>query len=241
MLLFLILSPYLPFAHYRMRDEQVTWINLPKGAGEEFGTAFKKSIDLPKTTIQQQKKPVETIVPAVKKPSMTYESKKQKGKKLPEAKKKTEEEERMEKVLAKAKEDVNARKGAIPEAAQIPNEKSGGVASGTTTGSRVALGDPELILYKEKIKKKILDEWILPLKFQDPSLGLICTLDVFINDRGELIETRWVQKSGNEVFDLSALRAVQKAAPLEPPPERLKWEALNEGFEFEFKPQAKTF
>ena len=39
-----------------------------------------------------------------------------------------------------------------------------------------------------------MDEWIPPIKFQDPSLGLICKLILRINEQGELLETKWEQR-----------------------------------------------
>ena len=43
-------------------------------------------------------------------------------------------------------------------------------------------------------------------------------------------------RSGDELFDLSAVRAVRGASPLEPPPERIQGEALQEGFLIDFVP-----
>ncbi len=234
-LLTLLVSPYLPFTSYRPRDEKITWVTLPKGVGDDL-SSIKKALDLPKTTIEQQKQKIEPVKPA-KKPEMTYQKKEPlKGSKPRE---KTPEELRMEEALARAKQQVAARKAAVPEAAQIPDGKGGGVPEGTATGNVVPPDDPERILYQLKIRQQVRDEWIPPLNLQNANLGLLCKVVVRINERGELLTTEWEQKSGNEVFDLSALRAIQKAAPLDPPPERLKWEAIHEGFLFEFKPEDK--
>lgn len=234
---FLILSPYLPFRPYRFRDEKVTWITLPKGTGGDIAAAIKKAADLPKTTIEEQKKTIEKVKPV--KPSMTYEKKTAADGKVPE-KKKSEEELRIEEALARAKGQIASRKPAVPEAAQIPETTSGGVPEGAAVGAVLPPDDPEKALYQNRIKKLVMNEWIPPLKYADPSLGLICKLVVHINERGEVLSIAWEQKSGTEPFDESARRAVLKASPLEPPPERLKWEALNEGFLFDFDTKNKA-
>lgn len=240
----LILSPYFSFGHRRFRDEKITWVELSRGPGETLGQAIQKAKGLPKTTIEEQKKEIEEAPAKPKTPSMTYESK-QKEKTIPQAKKKplTPEQEEIEKrkreILARAGHEVSARKAATPEAAQIPDSPAGGFSEGSTSTSLSMTGDPQRALYITRVRKRILDEWFLPFKLDDPSLGLNCNLIVRINSRGEVIETVWKKRSGNEAFDLSALRAVQKSSPLEVPPEGLQKEAFYDGFEFEFYPAAK--
>jgi hypothetical protein len=142
----------------------------------------------------------------------------------------------MEKILAQASQEVASRKPAVPEAAQIPAGPTGGFAQGTALGSVAPPEDPERLLYVIEVRKQVMEQWIPPLNLRDPKLGLICSLFVRINERGEVLETKWEQRSGNEPFDLSAQRAVMKAAPLKPPPEKLKDEAIHEGFLIDFNP-----
>ncbi|MBI2082718.1 MAG: TonB C-terminal domain-containing protein [Deltaproteobacteria bacterium] len=236
--IFLIASPFLPFKPYSRRNEKVTWINLPKGATGLPATSMKKSEWLPKSTIQEQKKPLlEKEEPQKKTPSMTYKTnEKPKEKGVKKLKEKTEEEKKMEEILSRAKQEVTKRKVAEPEAAQIVKGTQGGVPYGSTQGPFSSPNDLERAQYTLEVRNLIVKEWIPPLNTRSPSLGLICKVIVRINERGEVIETRWDQRSGNESFDLSALRAIMKASPLKPPPERLKMEAIHEGFIFEFHP-----
>ncbi|MBI2982287.1 MAG: TonB C-terminal domain-containing protein [Deltaproteobacteria bacterium] len=234
--LFLILSPYLPFEPYGHRKEKVTWINLPRGTGGLATTGMKKSEGLPKSTIQEQKKlPAEKARPQKKTPSMTYKTN-QKGQEqgLKKPKEKTEEEKRMEEILARAKQEVSRRKSVEPEAAQIAKGAPGGIPDGSTTGPYSTGDDPERAQYVLLIKQTIIKEWMPSYNLRDPSLGLICKIIIRINEKGEIIEIHWTKKSGNESYDLSALRAIMKAVPLKPPPERLKIEAIHEGYEFTF-------
>lgn len=234
---FLIVSPFLPFKPYTRRSEKITWINLPKGVTGLPTTGMKKSEWLPKSTIEQQKQiPLEKET-SKKTPSMTYKiPEKMRKKGLKKSGEKTEEEKKMGEILSRTKQEVSKRKAAEPEAAQIAKGAPGGVPYGSTTGPFNAGDDPEKAQYLLEVRQAIIKEWIPPLNLRSPSLGLICQIIVRINERGEIIETRWTKKSGNESYDLSALRAIMKTAPLKPPPERLKLEAIHEGFEFEFNP-----
>ncbi|MBI4196608.1 MAG: TonB C-terminal domain-containing protein [Deltaproteobacteria bacterium] len=229
----LIFSPYLPFKPYRHHEQKITWITLPKGVTGTFGASMKKSEGLPKTTIEDQKREIPEMKKGKEDSNMIYSGPK-KSLRGP----KTAEEKAMEKILAKASQEVASRKAAIPEAAQIPVGENGGFPEGVTAGSQVPPDDPELLLYKMKVTKIIMEEWFPSYKLRDPNLGLICRLIVRINERGEAIETIWDQKSGNGSYDASALRAVQKALPLPLPPEKLRWELAQEGILFDFNPAA---
>ena len=145
---------------------------------------------------------------------------------------------RIDDALARMQKQA-AKKKAEPEAAQIPQSQPGGYTVGSNTGKSMSPTDPEYVLYQAKIRQRIMNEWILPMKYSTEASGLICKVVVHMNDRGEVIGTEWEQKSGNPSFDLSALRAIEKAAPLDMPPERLKYEVYHEGFIIEFNPAAK--
>ena len=51
--------------------------------------------------------------------------------------------------------------------------------------------------------------------------GLKAVVEVQIRKTGEIINVRVMTKSGNELFDEAAVRAVNKAAPLPPVPEAI--------------------
>ena len=234
--LILTVSPFLP--KHSFRQEKIVWVTLPRGAANQWGTPVKKSEGLPKTTIQEQKKALESPPAGEKKPQWTY--------KPPEAARKPpapappkrpgHPDSRIEEALARAQKQV-AMKKAEPEAAQVPETRPGGFTYGTATGPYISPEDPEYVMYQAKIRQRIMNEWIMPLKLADEALGLICKIVVHINSQGDVMETEWDQKSGNPSFDLSAMRAIEKASPLDIPPDRLKYEVFNEGFTVEFKPQ----
>ncbi|QQR79512.1 MAG: hypothetical protein IPJ69_09115 [Deltaproteobacteria bacterium] len=64
------------FGHRPLKQEDIVWINLPKGTTNDFGTPMKKSEGLPKSTIQQQKQTLESAPSGHKTPDMTFQQKK---------------------------------------------------------------------------------------------------------------------------------------------------------------------
>jgi TonB family protein len=106
-----------------------------------------------------------------------------------------------------------------------PTGGSEGGAKGTTQGS--TSGSPEgsnvtsalAALYGDKVKEAIQREWRL---INDQSLsGLKAVVEVQIRKNGEVVDIQVVKPSGNAMFDDSAKRAVQKAAPMPAVPEAL--------------------
>jgi outer membrane biosynthesis protein TonB len=144
---------------------------------------------------------------------------------------------RIDQALARMQKEVSTKK-AEPEAGQVPEGPTGGFSVGNTTGAYVPPNDPEYVLYQMKIRQRIMNQWIIPIKFTQETLGLLCRITVHINDAGEVVQKEWENRSGNEAFDMSAMRAIDRASPLDTPPERLKFEVLGEGFAVEFRPQA---
>lgn len=223
---FVILFPSLSLRDHR----KVIWVELPRGRSEAIDLKMKEAEQLPKSTIQEQKKALlekEKTKEKIKdKTKMAAPKPKTKAKE----KKLTPEEKKIQDALAKI--DTRLRNKPVePEAAQL-KDKGEGFKYGTGTEAlRVPPSDPEYIGYQAKVRAKIMEEWILPPIYLE---GLKARIAVMMNDHGEVTATEWDEKSGNESFDSSCLRAVQRASPLPMPPERLKWEAYNEGFLVEF-------
>lgn len=228
---------------------KVIWVELPKGASEEIDLKMKEAEGLPETTIQEQKQAAEEEI-------REKEAEKTKEKPLlqprPEPKKPALRPIQPEKIVKpKPKSKPNAvqralaaldkkAKSAPPEAAQI-KEKGEGFKYGTGTEPlRVPPTDPEYIAYQARLRYKIMQEWILPTAYLEGPFLPKASLVVQINQQGEIISTEWEGRSGNPSFDSSCLRAVQRASPLPTPPQRLEWEAYNEGFLIEFDPSLKV-
>lgn len=236
-----LVAPSLLGKPYKFRQDKVVWVNVPKGTSNTLGSPLKKSTGLPQSTIEEQKMALKAAPSGQeKKPSMTYTPPNQKIEKRPQnvPQRRGLPHSRIDNALAKMEKMVAMKKKVEQEAGQVPETQPGGFTFGNTTGPYVSPDDPEYVMYQLKIRQKIMEQWILPMKYVEQASGLICRLIVHINDRGEISETEWEAKSGDPSFDLSAQRAIQKASPLDTPPERLKYEVYNEGFIVEFKPAA---
>lgn len=233
---FVLYLPKLPLLQPKIN---VIWVELPKGASEEIDFKMKEAETLPKTTIQEQKewlkhpeeepgkKPL-TIPQAETKPKPSL-------KPLPVEKPKPKKPTDVQRALAA----LEKRRPAPPEVAQVP-EKGEGFKYGTGMEPlRVPPSDPEYIAYQAKVRFKIIQEWILPPAYLEGGIPPKSRLIVYISEQGEIISQEWEVKSGNASFDASCERAVARASPLPVPPERLKWEAYNEGFLVEFDPSLK--
>ena len=127
----------------------------------------------------------------------------------------------------------------MPEASQIKEDQDGYKYGTGNKPLKVAPSDPEYVKYQAMIRHKIIRQWIVPLKFTEVGQGLNARLEVMINMDGEVVSVIWSSPSGNASYDQSAIRAVKKASPFPKPPDRLAWEAYNEGFLIEFDPSLK--
>lgn len=236
-LFFVLYLPKLPGFQPKVK---VVWVDLPKGVSEQIDLKMKEAENLPKTTIQEQKewlkKPEEE---PGKKPLVIPQAELKPKPALkpiqPEVKPKPRKPTDVEKALAA----LEKRRPAPPETAQVP-EKGEGFKYGTGMEPlRVPPTDPEYIAYQAKVRYKIIQEWILPLAYLEGDIPPRGRLVVHISEQGEVLSHEWESKSGNSAFDSSCERAVTRASPLPVPPDRLKWEAYNEGFLVEFDPSLK--
>ncbi len=97
--------------------------------------------------------------------------------------------------------------------APAPAARGGG---GTTAVS------PEVARWLKQADRHVKRFWVVPLGLQDAPL--VVHLDVKISRVGEVQgEPRITKRSGNPWFDEGAVRAVQKASPLPPPPNAGTW------------------
>lgn len=66
-----------------------------------------------------------------------------------------------------------------------------------------------------RIKAHIEQRWIKPASTR---AGMTCTIRVSLIPSGEVINVRYIKRSGNEAFDQSVYTAVKRASPLPLPP-----------------------
>ncbi|MDO8461838.1 MAG: TonB C-terminal domain-containing protein [Deltaproteobacteria bacterium] len=252
--LFVILLTTSPFFQSFQRplfQEKVTWINLPLGATDKLEPGFVKAKDLPKSTIQEQKQVLSSPAPTAPDWGMKTTPEKKVAKPVPSAPptgpvppaptaaalKNKANDDLIKKALARINADVRKNKVIQPEVGQIPTTKEGGVPFGSPEATSLSPTDPEYLLYQAKVRDKIMSQWIVPITLQ--GMDLTSQIFVRINEKGDVIETEWLKKSGSEALDLSVLRAIERASPLEIPPEKMKSEAVGDGFLIEFNTRQK--
>ncbi|MBN1282952.1 MAG: cell envelope integrity protein TolA [Proteobacteria bacterium] len=256
MILFFAMVPALGF-RFDERPTKIVWVELPKGTSEEIELSVKKTEGLPRSTIEEQKRlePSQETLPALKpkdakeakldiktelppRPKMEFEDKKVRKAEAPRPKMRADR--KIQDALAKIDKQLRDRT-VVPEAAQIEKEGQGFKYGTGKEPLRVMPSDPEYLKYQSMIRYKVMKEWIIPMIFaEDESASYNARVEVMINLDGDVTSIRWQSQSGNAAFDQSAVRAIKKASPFPKPPDRLAWEAYNEGFLIEFDPRLKA-
>ena len=141
--------------------------------------------------------------------------------------------------LAMINKDLTQR-SAVPESAQIKDSGDGYKYGTGNQALKVSPSDPEYLKYQATVRGRIIQEWVLPLRYvEEGGARRRCGINVIINMDGDVTSASWEQQPGDPTFDASAMRAVRKASPFPKPPDRLAWEAYNEGFLVEFDPRLK--
>ena len=98
----------------------------------------------------------------------------------------------------------------------VTNGRGYGVGSGS--GSLGILRDQEFLLYYQKVQERIKDAWT----FASGSTDLTTTVNFAIGPDGRLRGLEIAHSSNNASFDESVERAIRRAAPFPPPPERYR-------------------
>lgn len=224
-------------------------VNLTFGTGENPSQhAFKKTKNMPYSTLKEQKKAMKDLTKIKKgKDTTTFESQNKKVTKTQPDQKiastgginpkvKTKQEQIIDDALKFAEQQSQKNK-LQPEAAQVENQGDGQSPYGSLD-NQTGEFDAILAAYVGEIKRKISNEWITMPKNTEVGQSLVTKVKVKIDESGRIISTVVNQRSGDLSFDLSALRAVERASPFPTPPESIKNIALGEGFLIEFNPES---
>jgi TonB family protein len=117
----------------------------------------------------------------------------------------------------KERESPNENPGSGPVVADRATNGHGyGVGSGT--GSAGIEQDTEFLLYYKDVQDKIKGSW----NFAGGDPSLTATVVYGINPDGTLNGLRVVNSSGDSAFDDSVVRAIKRAAPFLPPPDKYR-------------------
>lgn len=93
-----------------------------------------------------------------------------------------------------------------------------GYGIGSGTGSAGIEQDAQFLLYYKDVQDKIKDSWY----FAGGNPNLTATVVFGINPDGSLSELKVVNGSGDSAFDNSVMRAIKRAAPFLPPPDKYR-------------------
>ena len=191
----------------------------------------KKSVKIASKKIPPQKKPP----PEKKKaPAKTAVKKPEQAKKPPPQPSSPQEpegqrlsaEEREQQIVA-ALEKVRQRvQTDRRQTAQTPHPPSAPIGS---AGGDTLRGLP-FILYTQEVKQRVKQSWIVA----EPKPGLTAVVRFGILANGEVVGLELAERSGDSIFDESAMRAVRKASPLPPPPEAYRNEFTRQKVEVVF-------
>jgi TonB family protein len=114
-------------------------------------------------------------------------------------------------------EATSGDEGGGPVAANSASEGKGyGVGSGT--GSMGIQQDPEFLLYYQTVQDKIKKAW----NYFGGSNDLTATVDFSIGPDGTLTAAKIGNSSKDPAFDDSVIRAIKRAAPFPPPPQKYR-------------------
>ena len=224
--------------------------------------AEKPKVETKKPKVESKKPKVETKKPKVESEKPKVETKKPKREKV-EKKPKVAKPEEKKPVNIAARKKPRPKKAPAqkPERAQEPQppkepeergpsaeereqqivaalervrqrlqaETPSSTASVGQGGGDTLRGLP-FILYTQEVKQRVKQSWIVA----EPKPGLTAVVRFGILANGEVVEVELAERSGDIVFDESAMRAVRKASPLSPPPEAYRNEFTRQKVEVVF-------
>jgi protein TonB len=121
------------------------------------------------------------------------------------------------KLTAAEQAKANGPSGGGPVVANVPSEGAGyGVGSGT--GSAGIQQDLQFLLYYRTVQERIKKAW----NFAGGSGDLTTSVTFAIGPDGKLTGVKVTQSSQDPAFDDSVIRAIRRAAPFPPPPEKYR-------------------
>ena len=226
----------------KVESAAVPPVPKPKSPPPKVEVKKPKTEKKPKVAKPQKKKSVKIASkkkPSPKKAPLKTEIKKpqiqkpEQAKKLPpqsSAPKEPEEqrlsaEDREQQIVAaleKIRQRVQADRRQTAETSHSTPASGGG-------GGDTLRGLP-FILYTQEVKQRVKQSWIVA----EHKSGLTAVVRFGILANGEVVGVELAERSGDIVFDESAIRAVRKANPLPPPPEAYRNEFTRQKIEVVF-------
>ena len=189
---------------------------------------------------EEEIKPVEKVKPVENVKSVEKPKKDDIVEKVKKSEKKmetlTEKKKESLKHLQEALEEIR-KKGALDEirkkvARSEPVEEKQPLISAPKSSSALEFKLEEY--YNKVVENKIKEEWTIPenLLKEKEWVDLETIIIIIIEREGKIQKWWFEKKSGNALYDQSAMRAIKKAEPLPPIPKELNKELLEFGIRF---------
>jgi TonB family protein len=223
LVLFLNLNPWPTFIKVRPTAYTVTLmpISLPEP-------------QIPKIPVQpipkeEKTKPIEKIKPVEK----VKPIEKPKKDDIIEKVKKTQKEKESNKRLQEALEEIR-KKAALDEIRKrVARKEREEERSATLSSAKTPLEmESKLNDYYSLIWAKIKGAWTIPENLLKVTVDLETVIVLIIERDGKIQKFWFEKKSGNAIYDQSAMRAIKKAEPLPPIPKELSENTLEIGIRF---------
>lgn len=190
-------------------------VQAPANKVQELERAELPATEKKRIKVAKKRRPKESKPPAKKKISKKKRSDRKRDRVVKKKHKKEREpefdaEKHLAERLAQIRKRVSRRKER-PDQTRVWEQDA--TAGGVTV-------DSETLAWFRNTRNLINSHWsVVEL---DPTRTGTTIIGVMLSDSGELVSATIETSSGNDILDLSALRAVRLAAPFPAPPERLK-------------------
>ncbi|RMG42999.1 MAG: TonB family protein [Candidatus Dadabacteria bacterium] len=175
----------------------------PQGKAKDAEVSLKSKVKPKKTP--QPKTTVKAKKPLLKKPVKKPVAKKVTKKKRPYP---------LEDLDKRLQEAIQRYTG---ESANAGGRGFGAARLGGRSMGGGEVRPPEFFAYKRLLENHIKAGW----RWFDTSAALIAQVEFSISRDGQISDLRIISSSGNSNFDQSVLRAINKANPVPPPPEKV--------------------
>lgn len=195
------------------------------------------AVEKPKA--KEKEKPV-SLAPKKEEPKKEEPKKEDSEKKITEAidrLRQKRESKNLESAIEKIRSEKESRQveSAIEGIRKKVTISSKGAVESHEPSSRGASTDVMTIkhkIYYNLIWKRIRSVWVLPDAALAGQKNLEAIIGIRISPNGQIEDIQFEKKSGNPIFDESALRAIQKSNPLPPLPPGFEGERFDVGVRF---------
>jgi len=232
-------APTEPAAAPEETNSETVTVPIEKPAEVKKETAKKEEKSTAPAVTEEKKKPVEEkkkettedLDSAIEKIRKKIEAEEAARKKAEEQKRPAEKPKDVATAPPKVPATTPPGTGTTP----APGKPGGGNPYGydnvfTAGGSGKGVPDPDLSAYYNEIWKRIRSLWAIPEGLNSSTLTTVYGIRV---DRQGRIVAVWMEDgSGNGAFDDSAFRAIKKADPLPPIPDKYKDLTMDVGIRF---------